>query len=121
MLTEYYRNYLAVFIFICASIAMVIGILSIAKLLRPVNPNKNKLLNYESGSDPSPYFGQTNIRYYIFALLFIVFDVEALFVFPWAMRVNYFAVSGYVAISSFMLILLLGLFYDYKKGHLSWE
>jgi NADH-quinone oxidoreductase subunit A len=121
MLSEYYRNYLAVFVLICAASALVYGILALGKVLRPVSPNKNKLLNYESGSDPSPYFGQVNIRYYVFAILFVVFDVEALFVIPWAMDVNGYAVAGYLAISSFMIILLIGLFYDYRKGHLSWD
>ncbi|HMS25519.1 MAG TPA: NADH-quinone oxidoreductase subunit A [Acidimicrobiia bacterium] len=119
-MTEYYRNYLAVFIFIAAAVAMCVGILAVGRLLRPVRPQPEKYIVYESGSDPIGGFGQSHIRYYIFALLFVIFDVEAVFVFPWAINVNGLGAYGFWAMSIFLIVLLIGLAYDWRKGLLQW-
>lgn len=119
-MTEYYRNYLAVAIFLFAAIAMCVGILAIGKLIRPVRPQGEKYIVYESGSDPIGGFGQSHIRYYIFALLFVIFDVEAVFVFPWAIDVNGLGAFGFWAMFVFLIVLLVGLAYDWRKGLLKW-
>lgn len=119
-MTEYYRNYLAVAIFLFAAVAMCVGILAAGKLLRPVRPQAEKYIVYESGSDPIGGFGQSHIRYYIFALLFVIFDVEAVFVFPWAIDVNGLGAFGFWAMAVFLVVLLLGLAYDWRKGLLQW-
>ena len=68
---------------------MVGAMLGVGRLLRPTNrPQAEKYITYESGSDPSCGFGQANVRYYIYALLFVIFDVEAVFIFPWAIQVE---------------------------------
>ena len=59
-----------------------------ARLLRPKLPQDEKYITYESGSDPLPLFGQANVRYYVYALLFVIFDVEAVFIFPWAIEAD---------------------------------
>ena len=67
---------------------MVGAMLGVGRLLRPTVPQDEKYITYESGSDPLPRFGQSNVRYYIYALLFVIFDVEAVFIFPWAIDVE---------------------------------
>ena len=86
-MTEFYRQYLAVAVFVVA--AFVHGRRDARR--RPGScarrcPQDEKYITYESGSDPLPLFGQANVRYYIYALLFVMFDVEAVFIFPWADR-----------------------------------
>ena len=119
-MTEYYRNYLSVAIFIFAAIAMVGAMLGMAKLLRPNVSSPQKYVVYESGSDPIGGLGQSNIRYYIFALLFVIFDVEAIFVFPWAVNVEGLGVFGFNAMAIFLVVLFVGLAYDWRKGLLKW-
>ena len=87
-MTEFYRQYLAVAVFVVAAFLMVGAMLGMARLLRPTMPQDEKYITYESGSDPLPLFGQANVRYYIYALLFVIFDVEAVFIFPWAIDVD---------------------------------
>ena len=81
-MTEFYRQYLAVAVFVVAAFGMVGAMLGVARILRPTLPQDEKYITYESGSDPLPLFGQANVRYYIYALLFVIFDVEAVFIFP---------------------------------------
>ena len=88
VVTEFYRQYLAVAVFVVAAFGMVGAMLAIARILRPTLPQDEKYITYESGSDPLPLFGQANVRYYIYALLFVIFDVEAVFIFPWAIDVD---------------------------------
>ena len=87
-MTEFYRQYLAVAVFVLAAFVMVGAMLGMARLLRPTVPQDEKYITYESGSDPLPLFGQMNVRYYVYALLFVIFDVEAVFIFPWAVNVE---------------------------------
>ena len=65
---------------------MVGAMLGVGRLLRPSRPRTEKLMPYEAGSDPVLGFGQSNVRYYVYALLFVMFDVEAVFIFPWAVN-----------------------------------
>ena len=87
-MSEFYRNYLAVAVFIGAALLMVGAMLGVGRLLRPQRPERPKFLPYEAGSDPVLGFGQSNVRYYVYALLFVMFDVEAVFIFPWAVKLD---------------------------------
>jgi len=118
--TEFYRQYLAVAVFVVAAFGMVAAMLTIARILRPTLPQDEKYLTYESGSDPLPLFGQSNVRYYIYALLFVIFDVEAVFIFPWAARLERLGTFGLVEMIVFIVILTLGLAYAWRKGVLRW-
>jgi len=95
--------------------------------LRPTRPQEQKYITYESGVDPvGSGWSQANIRYYVFALLFVMFDVEAVFIFPWAIRIEQFADAGmggfiFVEMLIFIVILVLGLVYAIRKGVLRWE
>ncbi|MBI2169727.1 MAG: NADH-quinone oxidoreductase subunit A [Actinobacteria bacterium] len=94
--------------------------LGLARLVRPTRPQLDKYVTYESGSDPIGGWGQANVRYYIYALLFVMFDVEAVFIFPWALRVDSLGVFGLVEVGIFIVILALGLLYAWRKGVLRW-
>ncbi len=119
-MTEFYRQYLAVAVFSVAALLMVGAMLGVGRILRSTLPQEDKYLTYESGSDPLPLFGQANVRYYIYALLFVVFDVEAVFIFPWAVGVETLGWYGLVEMFVFVAVLLLGLGYVWRKGLLKW-
>ena len=87
-MTEFYREYLAVAVLMMAAIGMVAAMLGVGRLVRPSRPQDEKYISYEAGSDPVGGFGQSNVRYYVYALLFVMFDVEAVFIFPWAVDVE---------------------------------
>jgi NADH-quinone oxidoreductase subunit A len=118
--TEYYREYLAVAVLFGAALLMVGGILAVGRLLRPVHPQAEKYVTYEAGSDPVGGWGQSNVRYYVYALLFVMFDVEAVFIFPWAVRLESLGVQSLVSMIVFIAILALGLVYAWRKGVLRW-
>jgi NADH-quinone oxidoreductase subunit A len=121
-LMEYYRSYLAVGVFIAAAMLLVGLMLGIGFLIRPKRPQPEKYITYESGSDPFGVFGQQNVRYYIYALMFVLFDVETVFVFPWAVNADHSQLGwfGFVEITVFVVVLALGLAYLWRKGLLSW-
>ncbi len=119
-MTEFYRSYLAVAVFVGAALLMVGAMLGAGRLLRPSRPREEKLLPYEAGSDAVLGFGQSNVRYYVYALLFVMFDVEAVFIFPWAVRLESLGTFGLVEMGVFILILALGLVYAWRKGVLRW-
>jgi NADH-quinone oxidoreductase subunit A len=115
------RSYLTVVVFGGAAIGLVAGMLGLGSLLRPTRPQPQKYINYESGVDPvGGGWSQSQIRYYIFALLFVMFDVEAVFIFPWAIRLESLGVFGLVEMVVFIFILALGLIYAWRKGVLRW-
>jgi NADH-quinone oxidoreductase subunit A len=118
--SEFYRNYLAVAVFIGAALLMVGAMLGVGRLIRPSRPQPEKYIPYEAGSDPILGFGQSNVRYYVYALLFVMFDVEAVFIFPWAVKVEQLGVFGLVEMIVFIVILALGLVYAWRKGVLRW-
>ena len=120
-MSEFIRSYLTVGIFGLVGVALVGAFLGLGTVLRPVKPNVAKNTAYESGVDPTgDMWSQANIRYYIFALLFVMFDVEAVFIFPWATRLEIYGLFGLVEMAIFVFILLLGLVYAWRKGVLKW-
>jgi NADH-quinone oxidoreductase subunit A len=118
--TEFYRQYLAVGVFVFAAFLMVGAMLGMARVLRPRVPQDEKYVTYESGADPLPLFGQMNVRYYVYALLFVIFDVEAVFIFPWAVGAESLRWFGLVELTVFVAVLLVGLAYVWRKGLLKW-
>jgi NADH-quinone oxidoreductase subunit A len=119
--SEFLRAYLLVAVFGAAAVLVVAGVLGLGSLIRPSNPNRQKLSTYESGVDPTgSAFLQSNVRYYVFALLFVMFDVEAVFIFPWALGLEDYDVFGLVEMVVFIVILALGLVYAWRKGVLRW-
>ena len=120
-MSEFLRSYLTVAIFGAAAVGMVALMLGAGSLLRPRRPQPEKYLNYESGVDPVGLgWAQSHIRYYVYALLFVLFDVEAVFIFPWATRLEVYGTFGLVEMLIFIVILALGLLYAWRKGVLKW-
>lgn len=120
-MSDFLRDYLTVVWF--GAIALVLAglLLGVAAIVRPDKPTRQKLMAYESGVDPvGTGWSQSQIRYYIFALLFVVFDVEAVFIFPWATQLERYAMFGLVEMGIFVFVLLLGLVYAWRKGVLRW-
>jgi len=103
-------------------VVLVAAMLGVASLLRPSKPNKFKGMVYECGVDAvGDMWSQTHVRYFIFGLLFVIFDVEAVFIFPWALVLEQLGVFGLVEMLVFIWILLMGLVYAIRKGVLKWE
>jgi NADH-quinone oxidoreductase subunit A len=120
-MSDFLRSFLTVGIFGLAAVAMVGAMLGAGRLLRPNRPQPEKYLTYESGVDPVGFdWSQSQIRYYIYALLFVLFDVEAVFIFPWAVRLEEYGVFGIVEMAIFIVILALGLLYAWRKRVLRW-
>lgn len=120
-MSPFLRSYLTVVWFGLAAFLIAGLLLGIASLLRPNNPGREKLTTYESGVDPvGDGWSQSQIRYYVFALLFVIFDVEAVFIFPWATQLERYAGFGLVEMGVFVGVLLLGLVYAWRKGVLRW-
>lgn len=120
-LSDLLRSYLTVGLFASLGFILVGLLLFLSWLVRPSRPQAQKYISYESGVDPvGDMWSQSQVRYYIFALLFVMFDVEAVFIFPWATRVELYGVFGLVEMLAFIGILLLGLVYAWRKGVLRW-
>ena len=115
------RDYLNVVWFGIAALAIGGLLLGLAAAIRPSKPNYDKSMAYESGVDPVGMgWSQSQIRYYVFALLFVIFDVEAVFLFPWAANIERYGTFGLVVMLVFIVLLLDGLFYAWKRGLLRW-
>lgn len=120
-MSDYLRSYLTVAVFAGAAVVMVAAMLGVSKLLHPTRPQPAKYVTYESGVDAvGTGWSQSQIRYYIFALLFVMFDVEAVFIFPWATQLEAYGTFGLVEMLVFIVILALGLVYAWRKGVLRW-
>ena len=120
-MSDFLRSYLTVGIFGLVGVALVGVFLGLGKIVRPNNPTLAKTEAYESGVEPTgDMWSQANIRYYVFALLFVMFDVEAVFIFPWATRLEAYGTFGLIEMAIFIFILLLGLLFAWRKGVLKW-
>jgi NADH-quinone oxidoreductase subunit A len=118
--TDYYHLYIAIAVFSGAAVLMFGAMLGAGRLLRPTRPQEEKYLTYEAGSDPVGGWGQSNVRYYVYALLFVMFDVEAVFIFPWAIDLEILGTQALISMIVFIVILALGLVYAWRKGVLRW-
>ena len=103
------------------AVLTVAAMLTIARILRPERPQNQKYVSYESGVDPvGEGWSQSTLRYYLFALLFVMFDVEAVFIFPWATRLEVYGVFGARGDGHLHLHPGTGLFYAWRKRVLQW-
>ena len=136
--SDFVRSYLTVAMFGLLALGLVALLLGVGSIIRPNRPQPGKYLTSESGVDPvGEAWPQTQVRYYIFALLFVIFDVEAVFIFPWATRLdsetalvdssgNVFEILGpygsygLVKMLLFIAVLALGLVYAWRKKVLRW-
>ncbi|MEI7025709.1 NADH-quinone oxidoreductase subunit A [Paenibacillus sp. y28] len=96
--------------------------LSLGRLLRPNKPTEQKMTTYESGNEPvGESHVRFNIRYYLFALMFVIFDVETVFMYPWAVAYDKLGLFALVEMLIFVLLLVVGLLYAWKKKVLQWN
>lgn len=108
-------------LFTVVALVLPAAAIFIASRLAPRKPNHIKLQTYECGIETvGPAWVQEKAQYYIFTLAFLIFDVEAVFLFPWAVAYNKLALYGVIEAILFILILLGGLIYIWKKGYLEW-
>lgn len=118
MLAEYFP----ILVFIAVSTILGLVLLSIGSLLGPRNPDSDKLSPYECGFEAfEDSRSKFDVRYYLVAILFIIFDLEIAFFIPWALVLDKLGVVGFVAMLIFVLELVLGFFFCWKKGALEWE
>lgn len=119
---DYNLSYFYVFVFFGTGAAFVTLLLVLSGLLQPKKATPEKLQTYESGEEPvGPAWGRYPTHFYIFALLFVVFDVEVIFLFPWAVLFRDLSVFGLVAMGVFLLLLVIGLLYEWRKDALRWH
>ena len=117
----YFGQYVTIAIFAAAGAALVLGTILLSRVIQPRVQHPEKLTTYESGIDPiGQGWSQANVRYYIFALLFVVFDVEAVFLFPWAIVFERLGTQAFVEMVIFIGILALALVYAIRKKVLEW-
>jgi NADH-quinone oxidoreductase subunit A len=114
-------GYVPIFIFMALACAFPIVTLMVARLIRPQTGGEGKLAPYECGVDPDSDARQRYaIRYYVVAILFVIFDVETIFLFPWAIIYNQLALFGLIEMMVFLGILIIGYIWIIKKGALNW-
>jgi len=115
-------NYIPIVIFIVIGALFGVGSLVVGYVVRPSRPYRAKLLPYESGS---PLFMDARVqfpmRYYIIAMLFVIFDIEVVFLFPWAVVFKKLGLLGLIEMGMFLAILIVGFWYAWKKGALDWD
>ncbi|ERI07081.1 NADH dehydrogenase subunit A [Aneurinibacillus aneurinilyticus ATCC 12856] len=122
MATLYANNYFIVVIFLSLGVLLPVVALTFGRLLRPSNPTEEKRKTYESGVDPvGSSWVQFNVKYYIFALLFVIFDVETVFLYPWAVAYDSLGLFALVEMLIFITLLIIGLIYAWKKKVLEWN
>jgi NADH-quinone oxidoreductase subunit A len=120
-MAEYINNYVIVAIFIGLGIFLPVAALTIGRILRPNKPYHEKLTTYESGNDPiGGSQVRFNVRYYIFALMFVIFDVETVFLYPWAVAHKSLGLFALIEMLVFVLLLIVGLIYAWRKKVLRW-
>jgi len=116
------ESYIPILLFIGMAIAFGAVALLAGSLVRPSRPYRAKLIPYESGS---PLFSDARVqfpmRYYIIAMLFVIFDIEIIFMIPWAVRFQSLGPLGLIEMLAFLGILLVGFWYAWKKGALEWD
>ena len=114
-------QYAIVVISMLIGFAFLAALLVVSRLLRPNRPDDQKLSTYECGMEPiGQSWGQFRVHYYIFALLFVLFDVETVFIFPWALKLGQMKLFAFVEMLVFLAILSIGLIYAWRKGVLEW-
>jgi NADH-quinone oxidoreductase subunit A len=115
-------SYLPIFIIIAIAVFLGIVLTLLGDLLGIKKPNAEKLSTYESGVEPvGTAKARVSVKYYLVAMLFILFDIEVVFMYPWAVSFREFGLAGFFSMATFIIILLAGYYYIIKKGALEWD
>ena len=122
MLFNFLSEYLSILIFVFISLLLSIGFVFINFLASPKNTDPEKLSAYECGFEPfSDSRIQFDVRFYLVAILFIIFDLEIAFLFPWAISLGNIGILGFYSMMIFLFTLTIGFIYEWKKGALEWD
>ena len=122
MIYNFLSDYLSIIIFLFIALFLSVGFILINFLSSPSNPDPEKLSAYECGFEPfSNSRMEFDVRFYLVAILFIIFDLEIAFLFPWAISLGKIGLFGFVSMMIFLGILTIGFIYEWKKGALDWE
>ena len=115
-------EYLPILIFLAIAVGMTVMILMASFMVARQRPDTEKLSPYECGFDPfEDTRGRFDVRYYLVAILFIIFDLEVAFLFPWAVSLSNIGMFGFWSMMFFLVILTIGFVYEWRKGALEWE
>ena len=118
---DYNLSYVYVFAFFVVGAVFVTVLLTVSRFIAPRRPTSEKLRTYESGEEPvGQAWGRYPTHFYVFALLFVVFDVEVIFLFPWAVLFRSLGWYGLIEMAVFIAILVVGLLYAWRKEALRW-
>ena len=122
MITNFLSEYLSIIIFLFISLLLSIGFIIINYIASPRNPDPEKLSAYECGFEAFDNARiEFDVRFYLVAILFIIFDLEIAFLFPWAISLGNIGLLGFYSMMTFLFILTIGFIYEWKKGALEWE
>ena len=121
-MTNFLIEYLPILIFIFIGLSIAIGMTVLSFVIGESNPDNEKLSAYECGFEAfDDARGRFDVRFYLVAILFIIFDLEVAFLFPWAISLGNIGLFGFWSMIIFLLILTIGFIYEWKKGALEWE
>ena len=122
MLIDFLKDYLSIVIFTFLALGLSVGFIILNYLFSPKNPDPEKLSAYECGfeafTDSRMKF---DVRFYLVAILFIIFDLEVAFLFPWAVALSDIGLFGFISMMIFLFLLTIGFIYEWKKGALEWD
>ena len=122
MITNFLSDYLSIIILLFISLLLSIGFIVINYIASPSNPDPEKLSAYECGFEAFDNARiEFDVRFYLVAILFIIFDLEIAFLFPWAISLGNIGLLGFYSMMAFLFILTIGFIYEWKKGALEWE
>ena len=122
MIYNFLQDYLSILVFLFIALFISIGFIVINFLSSPKNPDPEKLSAYECGFDAfDDSRMEFDVRFYLVAILFIIFDLEIAFLFPWAITLGITGIFGFWSMMVFLAVLTIGFIYEWKKGALEWE
>ena len=122
MLSEFLKDYLSIILFLIIALGLSVAFIVINFVLSPKKPDPEKLSAYECGFEPfDDSRMEFGVRFYLVAILFIIFDLEIAFLFPWAISLGNIGLLGFCSMMVFLFILTVGFIYEWKKGALDWE
>ena len=122
MLTDFLQDYLSIIIFLFVALILSFAFIITNFIFSPKHPDPEKLSAYECGFEPFEDSRiEFDVRFYLVAILFIIFDLEIAFLFPWAISLGNIGILGFSSMMIFLFILTIGFIYEWKKGALDWE
>jgi NADH-quinone oxidoreductase subunit A len=115
-------TYVPLFLLFVVAALLAVGLFTLTSLLGPKNPTPEKMMPYECGSETTGgRFVKPSVKFYLTAILFVVFDIEAVLIYPWTVEFKHLGWTGLATMGSFIALLVVALLYVWKKGALEWE